>query len=58
VLALLVVALLVPATVSTAATVERQNQAYDERDQALRKMLEGGQADVPEAPKMPEWHVL
>lgn len=58
VLALLVVALLVYATVSSAATVERQKQVCDERGRWQKKKLSGEQTDTPEAPKMPKWHVL
>jgi hypothetical protein len=58
VLALLAVALMVYATVSSTATVERQKQICDERDQWQKKMLNGEQTDSPEAPKMPKWQML
>jgi hypothetical protein len=58
VLTLLVVALLVYAPVSSIATIKRQKKACDERDQWQEKTSKGEEANSPEAPMMPKWHVM
>jgi hypothetical protein len=58
VLTLLVVALLVYAPVSSTATIKRQKKACDERDQWQEKTSKGEEANSPEAPMMPKWHVM
>jgi len=58
VLTLLVLALLVYAPVSSTATIKRQKKACDERDQWQEKTSKGEEANSPEAPMMPKWHVM